>query len=424
MMDFLREFQSYHWNCDFDDAELEAAFDATNTATTPDGFRRPFLVLLRSDDTVARGIALDFYDRAAITARFGEDNPFAPYLEEVIAVAREMLLRPPRPGDDIAPEGADHTSALSIFQFHAGAEDAELVLGLLRRHPDGKLANQACKAARTVLRNSKSPDPRLVALLGEKIRDALAPGPHSTYWKKTDPQDPRLLEAHTEMRTPTSEQAHRQAFRTMLHSGDTMAVGIALDLFNVGKGLARFDLDTQEFGPEVLTVARYVLKQPPSTPKTLPKTRVGASHASAFDAFALLAEPEDAPLLAAALRRRNTPALVRERAFRATKGCLHRWNTPDEQLVAAVEELIFDPAAAMDDRTRAVITLFDIPGPQVTAVLLRAAHSSDLPIQIEGALGLALIDQHRDLVRDLVASWPHGDDAPQRAWVVRHAFRD
>ncbi|GAB3989566.1 hypothetical protein GCM10029978_115010 [Actinoallomurus acanthiterrae] len=60
-------------------------------------------------------------------------------------------------------------------------------------------------------------------------------------------------------------------------------------------------------------------------------------------------------------------------------------------------------------------------------MLLRAAHSDVLPIQVEGALGLTcdhLIDRHRDLVRGLAESWPGGDDEPDRAWLVLDALED
>lgn len=140
MKSFLREFQSWYWNCDFDDVELQAAFDATDAAATPNEFQRAFLVLLRSEGTVARGVALDFFDRAAATSRFGEANPFEPCQEEVPAVAREMLRHPPRPGDDIAFEGADHASALRALKNDAGPEDAKAALAVvLRRRPDGAL---------------------------------------------------------------------------------------------------------------------------------------------------------------------------------------------------------------------------------------------------------------------------------------------
>ncbi|GAA1151537.1 MULTISPECIES: hypothetical protein [Streptomyces violaceusniger group] len=507
MTTFLREFQSWYWNCDFDDTELQAALDATDAATTPDEFQRAFLVLLRSEDTVARGTALDFFDRAATTSRFGEANPFAPYREEVLAVAREMLRHPPRPGDDIAFEGADHASALLGLKNDAGPEDAEAVLAVLRRRPDGELLFNALWAAQTALGNSETPDPRLVSLIGEmafdrsldiadrrqalsalrdatgaaatellvratgeddyrfqqeaawalsigerfyahrtllerldaswpddergfaasEVHEALGPGPHSTYWRGVAPESPGLLRAHGEMRAPTSKRAHRQGFRTMLYSGLVPMVGIALDHFCDGDGLARFDLDVKAFEPNALALARHLLALSPSSANASPETGAGASHASALDVLALLAEPEDAALLAAALRRRDTAPLVRERALRAAQDCLDRWDEPDDRVVSALEELIFDSSADMEARTLAVIALFDVPGSQVTAVLLRAAHSSVLPVQIEGALGLTcahLIDQHRDLVRGLVASWPGGDDEPDRAWLVRAALRD
>lgn len=506
MMTFLREFQSWYWNCDFDDAELQAAFDATDAATTPDEFQRAFLVLLRSEDTVARGTALDFFDRAAATSRFGEANPFEPYRTEVLAVAREMVRHPPRPGDDIAFEGANHASALLALKNDAGPEETEAILAVLRRRPDDELLFNALYTAKTALANSETPDPRLVALIGEmafdrsldiddrrqalsalrqatgaeatellvratgeddyrfqqeaawalsigerfyshrtllerldaswpddersfaanEVHEALGPGPHSTYWHAVD-LGPALLQAHREMRAPTSKRAHRQAFRTMLYSGLVPAVGIALDHFCDSDGLARFDLDTETFRPNVLALARHLLTLSPSAAKASQKTGAGASHASALDVLALLAEPEDAALLAAALRRRDSAPLARERALRAAQDCLDRWDEPHDQVVAALEEIIFDPSAGMDHRTLAIIALFDVPGPQVTAVLRRAAQSSVLPVQVEAALGLTcdhLLDEHRDLVSGLVASWPSGDDEPNRAWLVRDALRD
>ncbi|GAA4630558.1 hypothetical protein GCM10023196_056380 [Actinoallomurus vinaceus] len=507
-MTFLQEFQSWYWDCDFDDAELEAAYDATGTATTAEEFRRAFLVLLRSEDTVARGIALDFFDRAHATNRFGEDNPFEPYREEVVATARAMLRRPPRPGDDVAFEGADHASALLVLGKNgAGPEDAESVIAVLRRRPDGALRENALSAADSILSGSEAPDPRLVALIGEvafdrsldirdrlralgalrevpgdevtallvratgeddhrvqqeaawglsigrrfyahrallerldaswpdderryeanEVRRALAPGPHSTYWQGATPESPQLLEAHQEMRAPVSERAHRRAYRAMLHSGRIAAVGIALDHFCDSDGLTRFDLDTEAFIPALRTLARHVLTQPPSSARLSPRTGEGANHASALDALARIAEPEDAALLATALRRRDATPLIRERAIHAAQDCLGRWDEPADRLVAALEELIFDSSATIEDRTHAVVALFDVPGPKATAVLLRAAHSSVLPIQVEGALGLTcdhLIDQHRDLVRGLAESWPDGDDEPDRAWLVLDALED
>jgi hypothetical protein len=253
----------------------------------------------------------------------------------------------------------------------------------------------------------------------DEVREALSDGPHSLHWEGSEPESAELREAHRELRSPTSEAAHRTAFRTMLHSGSPVAVGIALDHFLHAEGLTRFGLDDREHVPEVLAVARELLGQPPSAAALSPQTGAGASRASALNIIKELAGPDDAEAIAVALRTEGAPAVVRECAVQAAWVCLERWETPDKRVVAALEELIFDGSVDMELRTDAVNALFDLPGPQVTAVLVRAARSAELPIQVEGAIGLTfehLIDKHRDLLQNLLPSWPQ--DAGDRALIV------
>ncbi|MFD0901908.1 hypothetical protein [Actinomadura sediminis] len=490
MMAFLREFGSWYWNCEFDDAELQAAFDATGTAESADDFRRAFLVLLRSDDVAARGVALDFYDRAGATSRFGEENPFERFHDEVMAVAREMLAGPPRPEDDIAFAGADHASALLAIKNDVRPEDGTAVLAVLRRRPDGSLLSNALSVAGAVL--SISDEPGLAALIEEMafdssrdvrerreavqalskargdevtallvrtvteeedpgprrdaaaglatgrrfyahrelledlaaeddgagfLRHALDPGPHSTYWDGVDPGSPRLARALDEMRSPTSEQAHRAAFRALLHSGRVAAVGIALDHFCSGEGLTRFGLSTEPYHADVRVLARHVLSQPLTS---IPGTEEGACQASALDALACIADPGDARLLADLLARPDLPPLVRSRLFRAVDTCLGKWEEPDERVVAAIERVFLDPAVPMDDRVEAVEALFDASGRRMVEALLRAVGCEAVPVQIAGAERLSeedLIGEHRELLRDLAASWP--EEAPHEARLVR-----
>jgi hypothetical protein len=186
MTTFLREFGSWYWECEFDDAVLQAAFDATGTAESADDFRRAFLVLLRSDDVAARGVALDFYDRAGATSRFGEENPFGCFHDEVMAVAREMLAGPPRPEDDIAFAGAEHASAPLAIKNDVRSEDGAAVLAVLRRRPDGSLLSNALSVAGAVL--SISDEPRLAAVIGEMAfdssRDVRDPARTGTGWTR------------------------------------------------------------------------------------------------------------------------------------------------------------------------------------------------------------------------------------------------
>ncbi|MBL1098632.1 hypothetical protein [Streptomyces coffeae] len=505
---FLLEFQSWHWKREFHDEELADAFAATNDPTTPEEFERGFLTLLRSGDTVACGIALDYYDRAEMTERFVGGNPLEPHAEEVFAVARRLLAQPPRPADTIAEEGANHASALgALMRGGLDSEDTDAIAGILERMPDGGLRESALDAARILVDDTMdqekadsdeggaTPDRRLVTLIArveacrdrvetisalredsgaeateslvraatddaewrvrqeaaaaltaggrfypqrpllerlarswsddersaaaDEVRDALAEGLHSLHWQGTEPLGAELSEAHRQVRSPTGEAVHRQAFRTLLHSGSPVSVGIALDHFHNAQGLTRFGLDDAEHAPEVLAVAREVLRQPPSPAALSPRTGAGASHASALNVLQDLGEPEDAMAIAAVLRDNSVSVEVLECAVDAASCCLERWTAPNEPLITALEELIFDSSADMELRTDAVNTLFGLDAPRVTAVLVRAARAAELPIQVEGAIGLTfhhLIDQHRELLREVVDSWPQ--DAGDRAQIV------
>ncbi|NUP38568.1 MAG: hypothetical protein HOY76_16500 [Streptomyces sp.] len=516
---FLLEFQSWYWKREFRDEELRDAFAATNDPTTPEAFEQGFLTLLRSGDTVACGIALDYYDRAEMTSRYVGGNPLEPHAEEVFAVARRLLAQPPRPGDGVAKEGANHASALAALT-RGGLEDrdADAIAEVLARMPEVNLLERALDAAHLLVDEEEeyeeeergdaeggveeeeeedwAPDPRLVALIArveacrdrvaavaalretpgaeaaeslvratddaewrvqqeaaaalaagtrfyahrpllerlvrswsadqrstaaDEVHDALAEGPHSLHWEGAEPPSAELRDAHRELRSPTGEAAHRSALRTLLHSESPVAVGIALDHFHLAEGITRFGLDDAEHAPDVLTVARAVLRQPPSPAELSPETGFGASHASALNILKELGEPEDAATIVAALRSDTAPDVVRECAVAAASWCLERWEAPDEQVVDSLEELIFDSTADMELRTDAVNALFGLDDPRITAVLVRAARSVDLSIQVEGAIGLTyshLIDQHRELLRELVASWPE-EEAGDRARIVR-----
>lgn len=504
---FLLEFQTWYWRGEFGDPELRRARAALNPPTTPEEFERGFLTLLRSDDTAARGTALDFYDRAEMTSRFVGANAFEEYEDEVFAVARGLLREPPWPGDEHTTRGANHASALLVLRRGAldcdSADDVAAVTAVLERMPEGELGENALMAARSLLEDQErehgAPDPRLAALVArletceerveeiaalrddlgpeatatlvrateddewrvrheaaaalacgrrfyahrpllerlagswpaqeessarDEVREALGEGPHSEYWHGYEPETEELRAAHRELRSPTGDSAHRAAFRALLHSGRPVAVGIALDHFHHAEGLTRFGLDDAEHAEETLTVARGVLARPHS--EAAADSRAGAdasyagSYASALDIVQELAGPEDADVLAAALRARGAPALVRERAVAAAWACLERWEAPDEEVVAALETPIFDGALEMDVRTHAVRALFDLASPRAVALLVRAARAAELPLQVEGVVGLTakhVIDEHRGLLREVVAAWP--DDAGERALDLR-----
>ena len=492
MMQFLREFGSWHWDGEYDDPEAEAAFEATGTAETPDEFRRLHLILLRSKDPAARGTALDFFDRGMATSRFGEDNPFDPHFEEVLLVARELLRQPPVAGRQLA--NASHASAFAILRNYAEATDAPAIADYLEREPlDGNL-DEALSAAGRALADAEEPDRRLLALVlalvanpeadeddrsaavsaledvddpavtalyvalatgdgdqrlrqdaawrlvmgkrfyehrelltrldttwpddertwaASEIRDNLMPGPHSLHWTDPEPAlDTDLAAALAEMRSPASEAGHIAAFRTMLHSGVPAAVGIALDHVHMDDGLDRYGIETADFADEALTVARESLAVPGEE----------GLHTSALHVIEWRSEPEDAGVVARFLGDRDTSARVRERAIRAAGDILEENVEVADVIADALDGLIFDKSVDIDARRQAVMALFDVPDPAVTALLERAVAAPEVEIQVEAAIGLSyphLIDRHREMLEALVASWPQGDDEPDRSWLVR-----
>ncbi|MFD8380220.1 hypothetical protein ACFV2X_17000 [Streptomyces sp. NPDC059679] len=249
-------------------------------------------------------------------------------------------------------------------------------------------------------------------------------GFHSFHWQGCELPDTELEQAHDELMAPTEAQAYLRAFRTLLHSGHTVAAGIALDHFQYSGALTRFGGESavEQYGPDVLAVARELLRQPP-----IPEdedTSAGANHASALNAMMNLAEAADADLIADALTL-ATNDNVRSTACSAAATALAAAETPSPRLVAALGAVAFDESLDVDmgERTQALHAVFEADDPEATALLVRATESSELRLQIQGALGLTTsgrFHDHRERVEQLAATWPQ--DAPYEARLVREAL--
>ncbi|MES4906956.1 MULTISPECIES: hypothetical protein [unclassified Streptomyces] len=247
-------------------------------------------------------------------------------------------------------------------------------------------------------------------------------GFHSFHWTGCELPDADLEQAHDELMAPTEEQAYLRAFRTLLHSGHTVAAGIALDHFQYSGALTRFGGESavERYGPDVLAVARELLRQPP-TPED-EDTSAGANHASALNAMMNLAEATDVDLIADALAL-ATHDNVRSTACSAAATALAAAETPSPRLVAALGAMAFDDDVDMRERTEALHAVFEADDPEATALLVRATESSELRLQIQGALGLTTngrFHDHRERVERLAASWPQ--DARYPASLVREAL--
>src|SRR5205823_890782 len=113
-------FHSTYWkDTELDDPVLRKAHDELRFPLSDEECLQAFATLLRSEDPVAVGIALDHYESSDGLRRVLEDAERAEaYLPEVLARAREVLRRPMSPAE---------VSALNVIGArHAEPGDADL----------------------------------------------------------------------------------------------------------------------------------------------------------------------------------------------------------------------------------------------------------------------------------------------------------
>ncbi|MEU9115997.1 hypothetical protein AB0D04_30580 [Streptomyces sp. NPDC048483] len=161
----LEGFHSTYWkDTELDDPVLRKAHDELRFPLSDEGCLQAFVTLLRSEDPVAVGIALDHYESSEGLRRVLEDEERAEaYLPEVLARAREVLRR---------PMSSAEVSALNMIGAqHAEPGDADLLLDVLTRTDSDAVREEAIWTAYGVLDEAEVKDKRLVAALGDLIFD-------------------------------------------------------------------------------------------------------------------------------------------------------------------------------------------------------------------------------------------------------------
>lgn len=164
-------FHSTYWtDAELDDPVLRKAHEELRFPLSDEGCLQAFATLLRSENPVAVGIALDHYESSEGLRNVLEDEELAEtFLPEVLARAREILRRP------VSPAGV---SALNLIgPRYAEPGDADLLLDVLRRTNSDTVREKVIWVAAGVLRKAK--DERLVAALGDLVSEPSA-GPSST----------------------------------------------------------------------------------------------------------------------------------------------------------------------------------------------------------------------------------------------------
>ncbi|MEQ0565724.1 hypothetical protein ABJI51_42170 [Amycolatopsis sp. NEAU-NG30] len=161
----LTGFHSTYWtDTEPADPALRKAHDELRFPDGDEECLRAFTTLLRSDDPVAVGIALDHYESLeGLRHVLADADRAEAFLPEVLARAREVLRRPMSPAE---------VSALNLIGArHAEPGDAGLLLDVLARTDSDAVRGKAVWVAYGVLDETEVRDDRLVAALGELILD-------------------------------------------------------------------------------------------------------------------------------------------------------------------------------------------------------------------------------------------------------------
>ncbi|MFG2630323.1 HEAT repeat domain-containing protein [Streptomyces sp. NPDC048473] len=439
-----------------------------------------FSARLESDDIdVVRG-ALDDYQSAQATTRWGVDNPYWPLADEVRFAARDLLRQ--------LPSGHSHASALTVMWHLAEEEDADLIADALEGAPDAEVREMALLAAGTALAAGEEPNRRLLALItamvldeGLDVRDrkdamqalddldlpevedllvrlsesselelqVCAAGCLATPLRlrvhrdrvrrlaKSWPKDAGWEAAHireavegfhstywkdTELNDPVLRKAHDELRFPLSDEGCLQAFATLLRSEDpVAVGIA---LDHYESSEGLCYVLEDEERAEAYLPEVLARARevlrrpMSPAEVSALNMIgARHGEPGDAGLLLDALTRTDSDA-VREEAIWMAYGVLDEAEVKDERLVAALGDLIFDPSVGFYlTKETAIRVLADSLGTDADDILLRALREGEPKVQAHASYFL-IRTGGLDRHRAILEEVAEswGDRPPQRPW--------
>ncbi|MGW1942816.1 hypothetical protein ACWCRC_00610 [Streptomyces sp. NPDC001940] len=245
------------------------------------------------------------------------------------------------------------------------------------------------------------------------------------HWQGVTLGDPALEAARSELASPSDEDAALRAFVHLLRSGDTAAMGIALDHYHHAISAERYGFGSvlKGYGHEVMQRARQILREAPSPASESGAGMYGADYASALLVMINRAEEEDVELIARVL---DAPPNYdsESAAFRSAGRILQLSSGANERLVTALARVVFDEGRDIDDRLEALQALAKSSAPRTLTDFKRAMELDDLELQETAARAIAKHDlaAHRSLIEEKVATWPA--DAPYPASDVRDALAE
>ena len=410
-----------------------------------------FLVLLRSDNPIAKGYAIDLFYFYEFQAKKPEDNPFRKCIEEVLAQARAQLQQPPvnsKAQHNYTPVvGANHASAFLVLSLIGTASDLDLIAPILHSSSDLNVIYTGCLAAIHCLETTVNVYPPQVfpeivsalkkhifkeftvgykeyseeallemhAKLGihQKVREKLQDRFRCYYWNPLDLIDPLLGQAYILLVYSSNKDILRNCYYQLLTSDEPAAIGIALDRYSHTQKRTRFGGNNlyQIYRTQTLERAREQLQQPSIVRIAWNgQTVVGANLASALSVMMFLGELEDITSIKNIVSNSEDTSVV-------STGCCALsfiYNklelTYDRELLETFSTIIFNPSLSITARSSVFDPLgggFNSQSNSVFEEWLLSIIQSPLPTQIfdkAASIVSNYFPQHQELVEQLASN--------------------
>ncbi|MFC5183493.1 hypothetical protein [Actinomadura harenae] len=308
---------------------------------TPDDAGLVVDVLSRTDSGAVRREAL--WVAGGVLGRSDTPDP------RLVEAATSLVF------DGASQSGGTRETAIRILAEGLGARADDVLLRALREgDPDtraraarylvktGALDRHRAVMEEAAERWEENPPARF---LGRSPADLILGTPHSVHWEGHRLPDPDLHRAHRRLRLPTADASYHEAMRTMLHSDDPAAVGIALDhWWDADGAVARGGEEAR--GPARALVAALIpgiLRRPLVSPEP------GRAHLSALSALSVAAQ-DDLPLLAEVLDQAGP---VRGRVLEIARDVLWSLGESHPRLVQALGDVASNETVPADERSLA-----------------------------------------------------------------------
>ncbi|MGW4883957.1 hypothetical protein [Streptomyces murinus] len=238
----------------------------------------------------------------------------------------------------------------------------------------------------------------------------------SYHWQEFSLPDPQLAEHRMKL---ASGRGGPEDFLALLHSGNPVAVGVALDHYKQSEALTRFGGSQPPYGQydgAVRETARQVLAEPPYPAHEEGEDEWGLNHASALLALAHLGTAEDGDRIADVLRTRPSPAVMHA-AGQAAARVLLASRDLGGNLVDALGMVLLDESGRTRDRLDALGAFRYVRNERIGDVLVRAGRTSDEKVQSE--VVAVLVSNHLpsrlDAIREITDAWtPHPSRIQER----------